>query len=113
MMKFRHGQGHLYGESHDNFARKGAPKKLTVPALAHGARRVTTGALHPYLHGQTLCDEPNTPLEKSSKQVPVHPGMTSEWKAAQEHRGVDGDGSKILSSAGPGSHTSPPHGFKR
>ncbi len=79
-----------------NSARNGAPKKLTMPPPAHGMKRATSGDLHPYLHGQALKDEPNTPLVRQ-KQVPVHPGMGS---ATPKHRGTEGDGSATLEAAG-------------
>ena len=79
-----------------HIARDGAPKKLTTPAPAYGLKRTTQGALHPFLHGQSVNDET---LEKnwSGKQVPVHPGMGSKSPA---HRGKDADGFAILEEAG-------------
>ncbi len=97
-----------------NLARAGSPKKLTDPAIAHGQKRQTKGELHPYLHGQSVDDEPNTTKSyEDCKPVPVHSGMTNRQKAAIHP--VANDPSEILSRrvapTGTGVRT-PPGGLK-
>lgn len=78
-----------------NIARDGAPKRLTAPAPGPGMHRVTTGGLHPYLHGQSVDDSTCDKL-CMGKQVPVHSGMGSKTMST---RGTDGDGFGHLQTA--------------
>ncbi len=44
-------------------------------------RRQQTGEPHPYIHGQTMDDAPNT-VKSYEGSIPVHPGMSEASKAA-------------------------------
>jgi hypothetical protein len=69
----RHGQMHLYPP----IAREGAPKRLTVPALATGMVRQTKPS-HEFLHGAPLDDEPLQKNWHGKGNVPTHAGMTKQ-----------------------------------
>jgi hypothetical protein len=88
------GGASLYGKDHNNFARNGSSKKLTVPALATGMKRVTAPS-HEFLHGAPVNDES---LQKTyeGRQVAVHPAMTSKQVANSD---LD-HGSALLEEAG-------------
>jgi hypothetical protein len=81
-----------------NIARDGAPKKLTTPALAHGAKnRIAEHTLKPNF-SNPLDDEKLEKNFRNGKHSPVHPGM---WTQTPEHRAKDepGCGSAMLQSA--------------
>jgi hypothetical protein len=106
--------GQLIKDSHANMARAGAPKAVTVPALAYGQTRQTQGTLSPLHHGVAIQDEPMTTKSgHTGKAVPIHNGMNTK---TPEARGADygpDHGSKILGDAGPGSWRSEAHGSAR
>jgi hypothetical protein len=52
-------------------ARTGIDKVLPEAPIAHGMKRVTTGDLHPYLHGQAINDEVDDKLHMTGKNVPL------------------------------------------
>jgi len=101
----RHGQ--LIG-GHNNLARAGAPKKLTVPKLATGMMRVTTGDISPYHHSVAVMDEPMTTKISQGRQVGVHRGMQS-----REQRGANGDGFCLVSNFRAASALPPIADFRR
>jgi hypothetical protein len=71
-----------YRQVGSDMARRADGKVLPTPQIAHGMKRVTSGALHPYLHGQPLNDESEPKL--SGRNVPTHPHMQSRTQ-----RGTD------------------------
>jgi hypothetical protein len=97
-----------YGQAHKNFARNGAPKRLTVPALATGMHRATQGELHPYLHGQAVDDETADKLCHGKGNVPAHPGMKQSYHGAVSTSGYStrlaeetpGQSDRVLQEAG-------------
>ena len=86
-----------------------APKKLTEPKLAPGMHRVTTGALHPYLHSRPLNDETADKLGYGVT-VPVHNGMGTK---TPEHRGADYGPDEAKRVFGDSMKISAPHGSAR
>jgi hypothetical protein len=108
----RHGQmigkpgASLYGDNHKNFARAGAPKRLTIPNLVTGARRVTQPS-HEFLHGAPLNDEP------LQKQWEGKGNVRASWDMKDANgNGVDNDLAKgVLDEAG--RLGAPRRGFER
>lgn len=67
----------------EGMARTGAPKNIAEAApVLPGQRSRTVGEPHPYLHGQTVQDEPNVPLKTYEQKIPLHPSTTSKQRAA-------------------------------
>ncbi|MGY2983822.1 hypothetical protein [Bradyrhizobium sp. USDA 4508] len=88
--------GQLYHAAH---ARKGAPKNIATPEIAHGQKRQTKGALHPWAHGQAVDD---TVLEKKFRTgapIPPHPDQMASRARARGDRGKPGDHAPELKRA--------------
>jgi hypothetical protein len=68
-------------------ARDNRMKTFREPALAHGMKRVTTGDVHPWLHGQAADDRTREKDFKASN-VPTHPGMVTTPHESDRLRGV-------------------------
>jgi hypothetical protein len=96
------GDGRGYRQIGSDMARRDDAKVLPTPQIAHGQKRQTQGALHPYLHGRPLDDETADKLSHTGRSVPVHDGMGTHAGSAHE-RGIVAhveDGSKHLRAAG-------------
>jgi hypothetical protein len=81
-------------------ARRNDSKVVATPEIAHGMKRQTQGALHPFNHGRPLDDEPLQKTWSNGKSVPIHDGMGT--KSEPHTRGIVAhveDGSKHLRQA--------------
>src|SRR4051812_49018515 len=78
-----------------NLARDGGAKNIADAPIKPGMTRQTHGDLHPYLHGQSVDDEP---MQKTYEKVTaLHPATTPK-QAAGVHP-VRNDPSVILNDA--------------
>ncbi|WP_298107428.1 hypothetical protein [Bradyrhizobium sp.] len=86
-----------------NLARdSGKPKKVGAVPISRGMKRQTTGAIHPYLHGQSIDDETAGKLSQTALSPNIHDGMGTSAKHAHQ-RGIVAhveDASKHLRAAG-------------
>src|SRR5579872_6280979 len=78
------------------------PKHTGPVPISHGMKRQTTGALHPYAHGQALDDEPMAKSFDTGRSVPIHDGQATHMRTAHERGWAPqpGDASKHLRAAG-------------
>src|SRR5579872_5219793 len=99
-IKFANGNRIVNGQL--NLARDGGkPKKVGAVAITHGMKRVTTGALHPYAHGQAIDDEPMEKSFNTGRSDPLHDGQATHMNSAHERGWAPqpGDASKHLRAA--------------
>jgi hypothetical protein len=81
----------------EGIAHTGAPKNIPDAPTMPGQKRRTSGELHPYLHGQPLNDEAETPMKHSQIVAPPAHGTTAKQRA--EHASGP-SGNQILTDAG-------------
>jgi hypothetical protein len=75
------------GQYAKTMARNCDLKQFKTPAVTAGMKRQTTGALHPYLHGQAATDATREKNFDGKGNVPTHPGMTTTTVNDDRFRG--------------------------
>jgi hypothetical protein len=89
----------------EGFARTGAPKNIPDAPISPGMKRQTSGELHPYLHGQPLNDEAETPMKSYGVVAPVAHGMTDKQRA--DHASGPSGNEVMLDAASLGRRSKP------